>query len=195
MADGTAAHLPLKPAASAIGRCLLTSARLLLRRRIRQPTGLVGREVSFADGSTSTIYRETCVHRGPTVSPALLVVTFQLRGVRGDRAHALFRAESLLNTPLFVGFRGFVSKLWMAHDQAGRYRGIYEWDDPELADAYARALWWALAVVCIRSSIHYVVVPGLRRDSFLAGTTGMGDDDAGATEGWWRITESAERPR
>jgi hypothetical protein len=29
----------------------------------------------------------------------------------------LFRAESLLNTPLFVGFPGFVSKLWLAHDE------------------------------------------------------------------------------
>jgi hypothetical protein len=29
----------------------------------------------------------------------------------------VFRAESILNTPLFAGFPGFVSKLWLAHDE------------------------------------------------------------------------------
>ena len=79
----------------------------------------------------------------------------------------MFRAESLLNTPLFVGFPGFVSKLWLTHDERGRYRGVYEWDDPSLADAYARALWWVLALVCPRGSIHYTIVPGRRRDDVL----------------------------
>ena len=62
----------------------------------------------------------------------------------------------MLNTPLFVGFRGFVSKLWLTHDQAGFYRGMYEWDGPELAHAYVRALWWILALVCDRGfdSLH-----------------------------------------
>jgi hypothetical protein len=48
--------------------------------------------------------------------------------VRG-LGHAAFRGESLLNTPLFAGFPGFVSKLWLANDGLGRYRGLYEWDD------------------------------------------------------------------
>ena len=59
--------------------------------------------------------------------PPVLVVAFRLRWVRG-RGHALFRAESLLNTPLFVGFPGFVSKLWLAHDENGAYRGFYQWN-------------------------------------------------------------------
>jgi hypothetical protein len=63
--------------------------------------------------------------------------------VRG-LGHAAFRRESLLNTPLFAGFPGFVSKLWLADDDLGRYRGPYEWDDPLLAENYARALWRVL---------------------------------------------------
>jgi hypothetical protein len=54
---------------------------------------------------------------------------------------ALFGRESLLNTPLFVGFPGFVSKLWLAHDDDGVYRGVYEWDGPARAEYYARCLW------------------------------------------------------
>src|SRR5216110_1305570 len=82
-----------------------------------------------------------------------LRVTFRLRAVRGW-GHAVFRAESLLNTPLFAGFPGFVSKLWLADDDLGRYRGLYEWDDPLLAENYARALWRVLALVSVPGSIH-----------------------------------------
>ena len=96
----------------------------------------------------------------------MLVVEFRLRAVRG-RGHAVFRRESLLNTPLFAGFPGFVSKLWLADDERGRYRGLYEWDGPQLAENYARALWRVLALVSVRGSIHYVVLPGLRRDALL----------------------------
>jgi hypothetical protein len=59
-----------------------------------------------------------------------------------------------LNTPLFVGFPGFVSKLWLAHDEKSLYRGVYQWNDGRQADRYVRALWWVLAAVSVRSSIH-----------------------------------------
>ena len=56
----------------------------------------------------------------------------------GQLAHALFRFESVFSTPLFVGFPGFVSKLWVAHDSSGTYRGVYEWDGATLAEDYVR---------------------------------------------------------
>lgn len=76
----------------------------------------------------------------------------------------MFRGESLLNTPLFVGFPGFTSKLWPAHDERERYRGVYEWDGAQRAEHYARSLWRVLALVSVPGSIRYAVVPGLRRD-------------------------------
>jgi hypothetical protein len=109
------------------------------------------------------------------------VVCFRLRWVRGV-GHTLFRWESLFNTPLFVGFPGFVSKLWVAHDGNGVYRGLYEWDGAERAEAYVRALWWALIVVCQKDSIHYQVVPDRRRDVVLAGPELLGRS---ASE-WWK---------
>ena len=131
------------------------------------------------------MYRETAVDRGPTLDPCVLVVEFRLRAVRG-RAHAAFRLESLLNTPLFVGFPGFVSKLWLADDEHGRYRGVYEWDGPRLAENYARALWRVLALVSVGGSVHYVVLPGLRRDVLLdepAEAVGAGESAAA----WWQL--------
>jgi hypothetical protein len=137
--------------------------------------------LTFADGTSARVYRETVVPHLHVEEPCALVVEFRLRWIRG-RAHAWFRAESLLNTPLFVGFPGFVSKLWLAHDQHGFYRGVYEWDSPLRAHAYVRALWWVLALVSERDSIHYTVVPGCTRRVLLDGPTV--DDDA-----WWRVTK------
>ncbi len=115
----------------------------------------------------------------------MLVVAFRLRGVRGW-GHAVFRWESLLNTSLFVGFPGFVSKLWLASDEHDRYRGVYEWDEPRRADHYARALWRVLALVSVRGSVHYVVLPGLRRPELLERPEILGSVATAAAGAWWR---------
>jgi hypothetical protein len=172
------------PAATrALASCVAGTARLLWQRRMHLPAGQVGTRLRFADGTSARVYRETVLDRGATLDPCVLVVEFRLRAVRG-RGHAAFRRESLLNTPLFAGFPGLVSKLWLAHDEQGRYRGLYEWDGPRLAENYARALWRVLALVSARGSIHYVVLPGLRRDVLLARPQAVQADAAQ----WWRLT-------
>ena len=87
---------------------------------------------------------------------------------------------------LFAGFPGFVSKLWMRHDDNDVYRGIYEWDGVRRAHAYARALWRVLALVSEPGSIHYTVIPGCRRDEFTAGALAGTSD---AEDDWWRLAE------
>lgn len=178
--------LPLRSAIASLGRCVLRTLVLLSRHEISQPTDRIGLALCFNDGSSGRIYRETVARNAPVDSPAFLVVAFRLRWVRGW-GHALFRAESLLNTPLFVGFPGFRSKLWLAHDENGVYRGVYEWNEARLADAYVRALWWVLALVSVRGSIHYVVLPGLRRDEVLRDPSVI-EDTAGEGRTWWRLT-------
>ena len=173
----------------ALAECFASTARLLWQRRMHLPSGRVGMRLCFADGTSARVYRETIVDRGPTLDPCVLIVEFRLRAVRG-RGHAAFRLESVLNTPLFAGFPGLVSKLWLAHDERGRYRGVYEWDGPRLAENYARALWRVLALVSVRGSVHYVVLPGLRRDALLERPDVLAGDaaDEGA---WWRLAEAA----
>ena len=173
----------------ALAGCFTSTARLLWQRRMHLPTDRVGMRLRFADGTSARVYRETVVDRGPTLDPCVLVVEFRLRAVRG-RGHAAFRLESLLNTPLFAGFPGFVSKLWLAHDERGRYRGVYEWDGPQLAGNYARALWRVLALVSARGSVHYVVLPKLCRDMLLASPDVL-DDAAADAAAWWRLAGAA----
>jgi hypothetical protein len=186
--------LPLPVAAAAVARCAGRTALLLARGEVHLPRGNVGLRLRFADGSTGRVYRETVVDHPPRTRRCVLVVSFRLRAVRG-RGHRAFEVESLLNTPLFVGFPGFVSKLWLAADERGVYRGLYDWDDPGLADAYARALWWVLALVSHRGSIHHRVLPGVTREEVLATTSGtdpLAPQDETATsrtrDAWWRVT-------
>ena len=143
----------------------------------------------FADGTSARVYRETVVAGRAPADPCVLVVEFRLRVVHGW-GHALFRWESLLNTPLFVGFPGFVSKLWLAHDERGVYRGVYEWDGPVRAEYYARCLWRVLALGSVPGSIHYQVLPGLRRDELLHAPRRLEAAPASAGS-WWRLLEVA----
>lgn len=147
-------------------RCIVETCKLLVQRRIHHRRENLGRRFHFEDGTSGVVYRETEVTmHEPLHEPVALLVTFRLRLVSGA-LHRLFRWESLLNTPLFVGFPGFVSKLWLANDEQGTYRGIYQWDGASAARDYARSLRRILELVSVPGSISYRVVPG-SRDDFL----------------------------
>ncbi len=182
------APLPRAVAWRAVGRCVVRSIALLARGHLRWPRGNVGRVVQFANATSARVYRETVAPR-PASDPCFLIVSFRLRAVRG-RGHAWFRAESILNTPLFVGFPGFVSKLWLAHDRDGIYRGLYEWDGAERADSYARSLWRVLELGCERGSIDYRVFPGRRRDEVLADPGLLAGVAPSEQAAWWRVVSA-----
>ena len=145
----------------------------------------------FADGTSARVYRETVVDTAPAQRSCILVVGFRLRAVRGRLGHALFRWESLFNTPLFAGFPGLISKLWIAHDQHGAYRGLYEWDGPDQAEHYARCLWRVLELVCVPGTIHYQVLPGRSRGELLGQQHGPRDSGPADPAAWWQVTGRA----
>jgi hypothetical protein len=189
-ATGGQGPLARRVAVPALLRCVGRTAKLLARRRIQLPRGHVGLRLRFADGTSARVYRETVVDTGPAERPCILVVGFRLRAVRGV-GHAMFRWESLLNTPLFAGFPGLVSKLWFAHDEHGLYRGLYAWDGPDRAEHYARCLWRVLELVCVPGSIRYQVLPGQSRGELLGrphAARGSGPRGAAA---WWQVTGRA----
>jgi hypothetical protein len=187
--DGRVTHLPLATALSRLAACAARTAADVARNRVHLPRDRVGTSVRFADGSTSRIYRETVIDRPVPQDPCVLVVQFRLRLVRGW-GHGLFRAESMLNTPLFAGFPGFVSKLWFAADEFGIYRGCYDWDGPGRAESYVSALWWPLALVCDTESIRYRVLPGLHRDDVLTDPGCIPAAVPVEPGQWWRPVES-----
>jgi hypothetical protein len=162
---------------------------LLARHQLRLPKRHAGRELRFADGTTSRVYRETVRAGVGTADPALLVVRFRLRLLGNSRLlHALFRVESILNTPLFAGFPGFRSKLWATDRRTGFYRGVYEWDGVAAATFYATTLCGLLRVLSEPGSVNFHVVPGVRRDDFLRDP---GVVAAGSEPAWCWLLDSA----
>jgi hypothetical protein len=170
----------------------VSAVLLLARHQLAWPGTRVGTWLRFDDGTTSRVFRET-VLEAPTPEPALLVVQFRLRLLGHARlAHRLFRAESIANTPLFAGFPGFRSKLWMCDDETGTYRGIYEWAGADRATAYAETLSRLLALVSEPGSVKHQVVRGVRQDDYLAYpesvTRTLARDPA---DTWWRVASGS----
>ena len=89
-----------------------------------------------------------------------------------------------------AAFRRRYVSAGLPRDQ-GTYRGLYEWDSASLAEAYARALWRVLALVSVRESIRYHVIPGVHRDALLQNPAMV---SAEGREDWWRLT-AAQLPR
>src|SRR5436190_201723 len=74
-----------------------------------------------------------------------------------------------------------------AIDERGVYRGLYGWGDAASAEAYVRALWWALRVVSEPDSIHFAVLPEIRRNDLLRDPSladAIAPDEPTA---WWRV--------
>jgi hypothetical protein len=178
---------------AAFARSAMATGRLIAAGRLASPRTYLGRRLGFADGTTSFVFRETAVRNHDPIDPAVLVVQFRLRAFGHRRfLHALFRRECLLHTPLFAGFPGFHSKLWISDTATGVYRGLYEWDGPERAADYADTLVRLLTPLSTHGSVRYHVVPGIRRQDLFAasGLTGAGQEPgAGA---WWRLAEPLE---
>jgi hypothetical protein len=130
----------------------------------------------------------TIVDRRRTADSGVLVVCFRLRVINRAVGHALFRSKRLPNTPLFVGLPRFVSKLWIADDSGGFYRGWYEWDGAAQAEDYVRALWWVLALVSVPGSFHYRILPGLRRDEHQADPVRLYPAVTCGNREWSRLT-------
>jgi hypothetical protein len=181
--------MPTPTAIAAMTRCVLHTNRLLAGGVLRRPSTHVGRRLRFADGSTADIYRETRVIGREPAEPAVLIVGFTLRVVHTRWAHAAFRAESLLNTVFFAGFPGFESKLWLRHDERGRYRGLYQWDGSDQAEYYAAALHHVLGLVSTAGSIDYRVLPGCRRDELLQRPEELVNSARGWSHAWWRVVD------
>lgn len=174
------------------GVCAREWMRMSAHHRLARPAEHVGTMLSFRDGTTSRVFRETRVVGATTAYPVLLVIRFRLAFL-GDLGplHAGFRRECLIHTPLFAGFRGFRSKLWLGDEDTRMYRGVYQWDGAKDAGAYAARMVGLLAPFSNRGTARSHLVPGLTRSDYLRDpdvTTG------GESDRWWRLAQRPTRP-
>ena len=151
-----------------VARSVVVTLALLMGGRVRSPRGRVGALLRLPEGTCSVVFRETRIEGPRRGRPAVLIVEFRLRLLGSRRfLHALFRMGCVINTPLFAGFPGFRTKLWMADVGTGGYRGLYQWDGPQLAEAYASALAMILRPLSVRDSVRYTAIPDMSLDAYL----------------------------
>jgi hypothetical protein len=175
------------PALADFARCVAALGGLVASRRLASPKGNLGARLRFADGSSSFVFRETAVTGADTSDPTLLVIQFRLAALGSNRLlHAAFRRECVLHTPLFAGFPGFRSKLWLDDVETGVYRGVYQWEGGELARHYAARMVALLAPFSNAGTARSEVVEGVRRDEFLVRPEVAPAHVAGD---WWRLAE------
>ena len=95
---------------------------------------------------------------------------FALEGFRPERRqlHRLVRVVCIVTTPFFAGLAGFRSKLWMVDPATGDFAGLYEWDDAESAEAYARGLAKVLRAISAPGSVSYEVAEVPSAGAYLA---------------------------
>lgn len=155
--------------------------------QLSRPTEYLGAVLHFLDGTASTVFRETRTADVPMHDPVLLTIEFRLAPL-DDIAflHAGFRYECLLHTPLFAGFPGFRSKLWLADDATRMYRGIYEWDGEALARDYASRMVALLRPFSNHGTAQFHVAVGLRRSTYLS-EPGVVSEQSG--DEWWQLRE------
>jgi hypothetical protein len=179
------------PALSDFARSVAAWGGLVARHGLTSPKGNVGARLTFADGSSSFVFRETAAADVSTSDPTLLVIQFRLAMLGSDHLlHAAFRRECVLHTPLFAGFPGFRSKLWIDDIDTGVYRGIYQWQGGDLARHYAARMVALLRPFSNAGTARYQVVEGVVRDEFLLRpeVAPTQPDD-----GWWRLAEPIAR--
>jgi hypothetical protein len=171
------------------GACAREWVRMSSRHRLARPDDHLGMRLDFKDGTMSRVFRETVVVDAASSDPVLLVIAFRLAFL-GDveLLHVGFRHECLIHTPLFAGFPGFRSKLWLGDDGTRVYRGVYQWEGATEAGAYARRMVGLLAPFSNRGTARHHLVPGLRRADYLRDPemTSGGQQDA-----WWRLADGA----
>jgi hypothetical protein len=171
--------------------CAAAWGGLVARHRLTSPKDNLGARLRFADGSSSFVFRETAVTQVGTSDPTLLVIQFRLAALGSNGPlHAAFRRECVLHTPLFAGFPGFRSKLWIDDVETGVYRGVYQWQGGELARHYAARMVALLAPFSNAGTARYHVVEGVRRDEFLLHPEVA---PAHAEDAWWRLAEPIAR--
>jgi hypothetical protein len=121
--------------------CVARTAWLLVRGKLHIDHSQDGRWALLPDGRTYEIFRRTTSSAADEDAGELvtLAVWFHLRLVPAwaQRRRTIFERESILNTLLFAGFAGYVSKLWMVDPETNEFAGLYEWRGREEAERYA----------------------------------------------------------
>src|SRR5271166_4660126 len=127
----------------------------------------LGDSYRLFDGRLYRVFRET-VTPLDREQRTVIEVSFRLRLIGSAAApHWLFQRLCILTTPLWSGFEGFGTKLWMVEPRTCDYAGIYEWSTASTAQGYLDVLLPILRVVSVPGSVDHQLHPETELEGFL----------------------------
>ena len=140
---------------------LAFSALHLRRRRL-------GYKYDAEQAGVFEIFRETVSQAAGDEPPAVLVVGFRLKYIRGNPFfHWCFQRICILTTPFWSGFPGFRIKLWMVNPDTKDYLGIYQWRGQANTQRYVDFLTPVLNFFSIHSSVWHRLYPDTELENYL----------------------------
>ena len=149
-----------------------------------------GWKLGFADGTSARVYRETVVDGGPR--RPIPARSWWSSGCGPCEAGAMpSSAGRACSTPRCSSASPASSPSCGWPTTNRRLPGRLRVGRGDRAEAYARALWRVLALVSVPGSIHYGVVPGVRRSDLLAHPRAARTGGAAEPTDWWRLVEVA----
>lgn len=119
----------------------------------------LGKKYSAPDGKTYQVFLNTVSDKEYSEQEVTLIVGFRLFLIGNSRFfHWLFQHLCMLDTPVWVGLRGFKEKFWMVDQDSKNYLGIYHFRGKEDAKVYANYICAVLRPVSTKNSVWYKIV-------------------------------------
>ena len=151
-------------------RSSLRFLQLLSRGSIYLKKNRLGNVVTVHQSGNSnyTVFRETVSRDGNADICSVLIVGFRLRSIGSNPLlHWIFQRICIISTPIWSGFAGFRTKLWMVDARTKNYLGIYEWAGEKNARAYTEWLCTILIRLSTPGSVWYEIRPNEQLEQYV----------------------------
>lgn len=118
----------------------------------------LGKNYRLSNDGIYTVFLETNSDKKYDEKEVTLVIKFRLKFI-GENIffHWLFQHLCVLDTPLWVGFKGFKTKYWMVEPKTKDYLGLYRYQGKENAKRYAEYICSVLRPFSSPNSIWYMI--------------------------------------
>lgn len=142
-----------------VGHSIWRFIQLVISGSLHVSTSRLGNKYRAYDSKIYTVFRETVSDERYGGREITLAVGFRLSFIgQNSFFHRLFQTLSMLNTPVWVGFLGFKTKLWLVDQKTKDYLGIYRYQGKNNAKKYAQYICAILKPVSCQSSVWYEIL-------------------------------------
>jgi hypothetical protein len=138
---------------------IISFCKLTLLGSLHTPKSHLWEKYIASDKKIYSVFLETTSDEEYYEKEVTLIVGFRLF-IMGSNSffHAIFQKLCILDTPVWVGFRGFKKKLWMVDLDSKNYLGIYRYQGIKNAQKYRDYIVAVLKPVSVKGSVWSEII-------------------------------------